>query len=185
MLDRDRDLGNPQMASHWDRRYGMAPTSIGPLSESSTAASFGEPAPLPLSESSNAASFGKQTVASVTDRWREGWRGAPNSQCGAVGLKPASHGLATRVRASARKGGRQTASPERLVVARRPRGPTAGCQRYGGAGQEGRPERPPLVHLLHSATRATGGTTREGRTVHGICTPHPQGHVPSGEAGMA
>ena len=125
----------------------MAPTSMGPLSESSTAASFGKPAPLPLSESSNAASFGKQTVASVTDRWREGWRGAPNSQCGAVGLKPASQGLATRVRASARKGGRQTASPERLVVARRPRGPTAGCQRYGGAGQEGRPERPPLVHL--------------------------------------
>ena len=95
----------------------MAPTSIGPLSESSTAASFGKPAPLPLSESSNAASFGKQTVASVTDRWREGRRGAPNSQCGAVGLKPASQGLATRVRASARKGGRQTESPERLVVA--------------------------------------------------------------------
>ena len=66
--------------------------------------------------------------------------------CGA-GMEPASHGLVTRVRASARKGGRQTASPERLVVARRPRGPTAGCQRYGGAGQEGRPERPPLVHL--------------------------------------
>ena len=108
----------------------MAPTSIGPLSESSTAASFGKPAPLPLSESSNAASFGKRTVASVTDRWREGWRGAPNSQCGAVGLKPASHGHATRVRASARKGGRQTASPERLAVARRPHeGPTAGGQR--------------------------------------------------------
>ena len=87
----------------------MAPTLMGPLPESSTAASFGKPAPLPLSESSNAASFGKQT-ASVTDRWREGWRGAPNSQCGAVGLKPASHGLATRVRASARKGGRQTAA---------------------------------------------------------------------------
>ena len=117
----------------------------------------------------------------VTLAWRDG-RSA-QLHCG-VGMEPASHGLVTRVRASARKGGRQTASPERLVVARRPRGPTAGCQRSGGAGQEGRPARPPLGHLRHAATRATGGTTREGRTVHGICTPHPQGHVPSGEAGV-
>ena len=93
-------------------------------------ASFGKQHCCLFRKASTAASFGKQTVVSVTDRWREGRRGAPNSQCGAVGLKPASHGLATRVRASARKGGRQIASPERLAVARRPHeGPTAGGQR--------------------------------------------------------
>ena len=91
-----------------------------------------------------ARSRSRATCRNTPRAWRDG-RSA-QLHCGA-GMEPASHGLVTRVRASARKGGRQTASPERLVVARRPRGPMAGCQRYGGAGQEGRPERPPLVHL--------------------------------------
>ena len=115
---------------------------------------------------------------------RLAWRDGRSAQlhCGA-GMEPASHGLVTRVRASGAEGWATDSSPERRVVARRPRGPTAGASaRAALAGGTARSL--PPVRLPSYRDTATGGMTREGRTVHGICTPHPQGHVPSGEAGV-